>query len=105
MCSNGAHEESADWLRCPICKNKTRSTKIVCGECGGFYGSKVWHSTSKYRRVVWRCNEKYKDDQKCETPTINEDDLKRLFIEAFDLMYSNQSELAKKADYHSKSNR
>ena len=23
------------------------SGKIVCGECGSFYGSKVWHSTSK----------------------------------------------------------
>ncbi len=20
------------------------SSKIVCGDCGGFYGSKVWHS-------------------------------------------------------------
>ncbi len=29
------------------------SGKIVCGECGSFYGSKVWHSTSKYRRVIW----------------------------------------------------
>ena len=29
------------------------SSKIVCGECGNFYGSKVWHSTSKYRRTIW----------------------------------------------------
>lgn len=29
------------------------SSKIICGECGGFYGSKVWHSTSKYRRTIW----------------------------------------------------
>ena len=78
----------------PLSCKSPFSTKVVCGKCGGFYGSKVWHSTSKYRRVVWRCNEKYKDDQKCETPHINEDDLKRLFIEAFNLMYSDQSELA-----------
>jgi len=29
------------------------SGKVVCGECGSFYGSKVWHSTSKYRKVIW----------------------------------------------------
>ena len=26
------------------------SSKIICGECGGFYGPKVWHSTDKYRK-------------------------------------------------------
>lgn len=40
------------------------SGKIVCGECGSFYGSKVWHSTSKYRRVIWQCNAKFKNDKK-----------------------------------------
>jgi hypothetical protein len=28
------------------------SSKLVCVDCGGFYGQKVWHSTSKYRRVI-----------------------------------------------------
>lgn len=32
------------------------SGKIRCGQCGEWYGSKTWHSTSKYRRVVWQCN-------------------------------------------------
>ena len=35
------------------------SGKIKCGQCGEWYGSKVWHSTDKYRRVIWRCNHKY----------------------------------------------
>ncbi|MDE7364496.1 MAG: recombinase family protein, partial [Ruminococcus sp.] len=34
------------------------AARIVCGDCGNFYGSKVWHSTNKYRRVIWRCNHK-----------------------------------------------
>ncbi|HHV5941701.1 TPA: recombinase family protein, partial [Streptococcus agalactiae] len=29
------------------------SSKLVCGDCGHFFGSKVWHSTSKYRRVIY----------------------------------------------------
>ncbi|WP_193441472.1 recombinase family protein, partial [Streptococcus suis] len=30
------------------------SSKLVCGDCGHFFGSKVWHSTSKYRRVIYQ---------------------------------------------------
>ena len=37
--------------------------KIVCGECGAWFGRKVWGSYKKdksYRREVYRCNDKYK---------------------------------------------
>ena len=27
--------------------NSIFASRIVCGDCGGFYGSKVWHSNSK----------------------------------------------------------
>ena len=36
------------------------SSKVRCGSCGGWYGSKVWHSNDAYRRVVFQCNNKYK---------------------------------------------
>ena len=35
------------------------SSRIVCGDCGSYFGSKVWNSTSKYRRVIWQCNSKF----------------------------------------------
>ena len=41
------------------------SSKIKCGDCGGWYGSKVWHSNSKYRKVIFQCNHKFKNDCKC----------------------------------------
>ncbi|MBR4659621.1 MAG: recombinase family protein [Clostridia bacterium] len=56
--------------------------KICCGECGGWYGSKVWHSTDKYRKVVWRCNGKYERHTCCSTPTINDSDIAGLFLRA-----------------------
>lgn len=28
------------------------SSKLVCTDCGGYYGQKVWHSTDKYRRLI-----------------------------------------------------
>ena len=57
------------------------STKLVCSCCGGFFGSKVWHSTSKYRRVIWQCNHKFKNGEKCTTPHLYEDEVKKRFIE------------------------
>ena len=56
--------------------------KIKCGECESWYGSKVWHSNSKYRRVVWQCNHKFKNDKRCKTPHLDEDTIKDLFIKA-----------------------
>ena len=58
------------------------SGKIRCGQCGEWYGSKTWHSTSKYRRAVWQCNHKYDGDEKCTTPHLTDNDIKRLFVSA-----------------------
>lgn len=69
------------------------SGKIICGECGSFYGSKVWHSTSKYRMVIWQCNSKFKNNEKCTTPHIYEDELKQAFIGAFNSILKNKDEI------------
>ena len=58
------------------------SSKIICGDCGGYFGSNLWHSTDKYRRTIWQCNSKYQGEKKCATPHLNEEDIKRLFLEA-----------------------
>lgn len=56
------------------------SGKIRCGCCGGWYGSKVWHSNDKYRRVIWQCNAKFKDKTRCQTPHLTEDEIKAAFV-------------------------
>ena len=56
------------------------SSKIQCGCCGAWYGSKVWHSTDKYRRVIWQCNSKFKDKTHCQTPHLTEDEIKAAFL-------------------------
>lgn len=48
--------------------NSTFSTRLVCGECGSLYGTKVWHSNDKYRRTIFQCNGKFKNGKKCSTP-------------------------------------
>ncbi len=57
------------------------SGKIRCGCCDGFYGSKVWHSNDKYRKVIWQCNHKF-EGQKCTTPHLSEDEIRKLFVKA-----------------------
>ena len=69
------------------------SAKIVCGDCGQYFGSKVWHSTDKYRRVVWRCNGKYKGVAKCDTPHLTEDEIKEMFLKAMTELLSDRKAL------------
>ena len=54
-------------------------TRIICGDCGGYYGPKVWHSTDRYRRVIWRCNWKYGNGERCSTPHLTEDEINDQF--------------------------
>lgn len=69
------------------------SGKIVCGECGSFYGRKVWHSNSKHRQVIWQCNHKYGNRDRCRTPHIYEETIKKAFIKVFNCILNNKDEL------------
>lgn len=69
------------------------SSKIVCADCGSFYGSKVWHSTDKYRRVIWQCNRKFSKTEKCGTPHLDENVIKDAFVGAFNSMMASRSEI------------
>ena len=35
------------------------AAKLICEDCGGFYGRKVWHSGSKYQTFIYQCNRKF----------------------------------------------
>lgn len=67
------------------------NAKIICGECGGFYGRKVWHSNSKYRKSIWQCNCKYDNESHCNTPNLNEDEIKNAFITAFNQLLDDKA--------------
>jgi len=59
------------------------ANKIKCGCCGGWGGGKGWHSTDKYRRVIYRCNKKYAHKGKpCGTRHLTEEKIKRIFVKA-----------------------
>lgn len=74
--------------------NSVFASKLICADCGGYYGPKVWNSTSSiYRRTVWQCNSKFKGETKCCTPHITEEAVKEKFVAAFNEVFKIKNEL------------
>lgn len=70
------------------------ANRIVCAECGEFYGSKVWHSNSeKYRHVIWQCNGKYRHGYGCCTPHLDETEIKKKFLQAYNQLFINRESI------------
>lgn len=54
--------------------------KLICGDCGSFYGHKVWRLRSTSERYnVWYCNHKYDGDETCASPRLRETEVKEAF--------------------------
>ncbi len=75
------------------------SSRIKCGDCGSWYGSKVWHSNSKYRKTIWQCNHKFYGDKKCSTPHLDEETIKKLFIKAVNTLLTEKDEIIENFNY------
>lgn len=69
------------------------STKVQCAECGGWYGSKVWHSNDKYRRIIYQCNNKFRNKTGCSTPYLTEYEIKEYFIKALNRLITEKDEI------------
>lgn len=69
------------------------SSKIKCGHCGSWYGSKVWHSNSQYRKTIWQCNHKFDGDERCDTPHLSDEDIQRLFLSAANKLLVSKDEV------------
>lgn len=78
--------------------NSVFASRLICGDCGGYYGQKVWHSNDPYRKVIWRCNRKYGKGQRCSTPTLSEDTIKALFVKAYNLLLGNRETIIEDAE-------
>lgn len=73
------------------------SNKIRCADCGGWYGAKTWHSTDRYRKVIYRCNRKY-NGEKCQTLHVNEDEVKTAFVSAYNKLVTEKKEIIANAE-------
>ena len=62
--------------------NSLFTTKIICGDCGSFYGHKVSHSGKPCQKDIWYCNHRFNGEKKCTTPIIPEEDLIAAYLKA-----------------------
>jgi len=71
------------------------ASRIVCGDCGAFFGAKVWSSNNpKYRKIILQCNDKFKRGKaKCTTPHLTEELIKEKFVEAFNILFDSKDEI------------
>lgn len=74
------------------------ASRIICGDCGGFFGRKIWHSGSKYASSVWQCNNKFKKREFCTTPHLKEEVIKKAFTDAFNSFIENKNEILETYD-------
>lgn len=69
------------------------SGRIVCGDCGGFYGRKIWHSNTENASWHWHCNNKFMKRKYCTTPTLKEESLQETFVEVFNGLIRRKKEI------------
>ena len=63
--------------RLKVSNNSPFTTRVICGDCGGFFGHK-----KQREKDVWYCNQRFAGDHVCETPVIPEFKLRAAFAEA-----------------------
>jgi len=73
--------------------NNIYASKIVCADCGGFYGAKLWHSKDKYKATIYQCNGKFKNEKKCKTPHLTTEEIHQIFVEAYNIVMANKTKV------------
>ena len=72
--------------------------KVICSECGSAYSRKTWTQPDGTKRKVWMCSNRYKEKgvRSCESKHIDEEVLKKAFIEAFNTLLDNKQHFLEK---------
>ena len=69
------------------------TSKIICGDCGGFYGKKTWHSKGPYKKEIWQCNHKFKNKDKCTSATLDAETIQQAFLQAYNLLMGDRDDV------------
>lgn len=73
----------------------TFSCSIYCGECGGIYGSGSRQPDKMRKQIKWICYQKIKHATECSTPTVDDGELKRIFMSALKKVIENRDRIKK----------
>ncbi|MGU7919313.1 recombinase family protein [Streptococcus suis] len=71
-------------------EDNTFTTKVFCGSCGSAFGRKNW-TTSRGKRKVWQCNNRYrvKGQIGCQNNHIDEVTLEKVVVMAVEVLSEN----------------
>lgn len=50
----------------------------------------MWHSNDPYRKVIWRCNSKFKGETKCATPHLDVETIQQKFLIAYNRLMADR---------------
>lgn len=78
---------------------KQYSSTSICDDCGSYFGAKVWHSNSKYRRVIYQCNSKFKNEHSCSTPNLYEPEIQQKFLNVFSRYFGHKDVVIKNCQF------
>lgn len=70
------------------------SAKLVCGLCGASYGRRIFHSNSKYRRIMWRCNRRYDKNRPCPNKDVAGLVIEEAFVDAVNRLFAGYGDVA-----------
>ncbi|MGU7959021.1 recombinase family protein [Streptococcus suis] len=78
-------------------------TKVFCAECGDAFGRKNW-TTSRGKRKVWQCNNRYRVTgvMGCSNNHIDEEMLEKAFMEAVSILKDYKADVLDKLEKLSK---
>ena len=79
------------------CEQNRFTYKVFYKECGGLFGRKNW-TTSRGKRPVWQCNNRYKVKgiQGCTNRHTDEKTLQQAFLRAVEILRENEEKLQEK---------
>jgi len=75
------------------------ANKVICGDCGSFYTTKTWHSTSNYKRIIFQCCNKYKNKVRCTTPHFYEEELKEITLNAINDLIKDKAAIIESCNF------
>ena len=78
-------------------EDNTFTTKVFCAECASAFGRKNW-TTSRGKRKVWQCNNRYKVKGQIgfQNNHIDEETLEKAFMKAVELLQENRNDVLDK---------
>ena len=71
------------------------SKRLLCPYCGAYYGQIIWNKGTQKEVVVWKCNNKFKDENRCPSPTLKESYIKDQFIKEINSLITNKEQIIK----------